>query len=306
VPRTAQIPQDAAGGDVAGATDVPARLGPFACFGQRWSICVDEPALSERLEHLYLPLLAPAMPDEVIVRYRVKTPADQGSGSVFRDGGDLGASRRPARVLGKLIWAINRQVIDNTIDPVLMHASAAADAAGRVVLLPAPMESGKTTLVTGLLDRGMHYLTDEASLVESDLTVRGFAKPLSIDRGSWDVLGHHEPQLLPELVPYMEDQWQVAPHTFTTVVPSGKLAVVVFPSYVTGSATSLDRLTPMDALDLARASTFGREGQPLPTYKIAQLAAMVTSVPCFALRSGELDEACAAVMGALEAADDGD
>jgi hypothetical protein len=306
VPRTAQTPQDAAGGGVADATDVPARLGPFACFGQRWSIDVDEPALTELLETLNAPLLTAAVPDDGIVGYRVVTPADQGSGIVFRDEEDLGRSRRPARVLGKLIWAINRQVIDRTADPVLLHASAAADADGRVVLLPAPMESGKTTLVTGLLDRGMHYLTDEASLVEPDLAVRGFAKPLSIDRGSWDVLRHHEPQLPPELAPYMEDQWQVAPHTFTTVVPSGQLAVVVFPSYVTGAATTFDRLTPMDALDLARASTFGVEGEPLPTYKIARLAMMVTSVPCFALRSGDLDEACAAVMGGLEAADDGD
>lgn len=279
--------------------------GPFACFGQSWRIRADDPALVDLLSELFAPLRSAETEadedGEPPVDFRITVPSEDHWGEVFRDGESIGAGRRPARVLGKLIWGINRQVIDHVTDRLVLHAAAAADVQGRVVLLPAPMESGKTTLVTGLLDRGLHYLTDEAAAIDADLNVHGYAKPLSIDPGSWGVLAHHRPDLGEQLNAFLDIQWQVPPHRFTEVVPSGRLALVVFPAYVPDSPTSFERLDPVTALDLARASTFGPEGRPLPSDKVARLARMASTVPCYHLRSGDLAEACTSVLDTLRA-----
>lgn len=275
--------------------------GPFACFGQRWQVSCDDPALTRLVDELYAPMLVSAGSTGPTVTYRLTVASGDRPWEVFRDGELLGRGARPGRLLGKLIWAVNRQVIDLSDPDLLLHAAAAADADGRVVLLPAPMESGKTTLVTGLLDRGLHYLTDEAAAVDPDLTVRGFAKPLSIDDGSWSVLGHHAPDLPDSLAGYMDHQWQVPPQRFTTVVPHGPLAMIFLPSYRAGAATTVTRLAPVAALDLIRASTFGPQDRPLTAATITRLAGVVAAVPCYELRTGDLAEACAAVLDSLEA-----
>lgn len=275
--------------------------GPFAGFGQRWRIVCDDPAFARLVAELYAPMLVASAPVGRTVTYRLVMATGDRPGELFRDDELLARDARPSRLLGKLIWAVNRQVIDGSGSDLLIHAAAAADVDGRVVLLPAPMESGKTTLVAGLLDRGLHYLTDEAVAVDPDLTVRGFAKPLSIDSGSWRVLKHHAPRLPDALAGYMDAQWQVPPQRFTTVVASGQLTVIVFPTYRAGEATNLTKLAPVSALDLIRASTFGREHEPLTSDTMTRLAHMVAAVPCFELRGGDLAEACAAVLDRLEA-----
>jgi hypothetical protein len=278
---------------------LPHLAGPFACFGRRWQIACDDPALARLIDELYAPMLLASSPSGPTVTYRLTVAIGDRPGTLSRDDELLARDPRASRLLGKLIWAVNRQVIDTSSTDLLLHAAAAADVDGRVVLLPAPTESGKTTLVAGLLDRGLHYLTDEAVAVDPDLTVRGFAKPLSIDNGSWHVLEHHLPRLPDTLAGYMDDQWQVPPQRFTTVVPSGPLAVIAFPSYRPGAATRVTRLSPVSALDLIRASTFGPEDQPLTAGTMTRLAQMVAAVPCFELRTGDLDEACAAVLDSL-------
>jgi hypothetical protein len=277
------------------------RTGPFACFGQRWQFSSHDGPLIELLRSLYAPMSVRRLGAAAVAEYQVEPGRGGHGGTIFRDGELVAGGLSSPRLMGKLVWAVNRQVIDNAAEHrVLFHASAAADASGRVVLLPAPMESGKTTLVTGLLDRGLRYLTDEAAAVETDRTVRGFAKPLSIDPGAWDLLPHHAPALSATLMTYMTGQWQVPPDGFTEVAASGKLALIVFPSYRAGSPTSFVRLGAVDALDLARASTFAQDERPLRAVKLTRLARLVSAVPCYTMRSGDLANACTTVLEALD------
>lgn len=275
--------------------------GPFTCFDQSWWIHAADPQLTELLRTLYGPMRSPPSRMVDAVEYRTEPERTGAGGTLLRDGEVLGRELTPGQLLGRLLWAINRQVIDRVAPHrLLLHASAAADTVGRVVLLPAPMEHGKTTLVTGLLDRGLGYLTDEAAAVDADLTVRGFAKPLSIDRGAWHLFPHHEPGLPAPTARYMAGQWQVPAHRFTQVHSCGRLALIVFPTHSPGAPTTLRRLRPIEALDIARASTFAPGAGPLPAVRIRQLAAMVTRVPCYRLRSGDLAEACHAVLTAMD------
>ena len=56
------------------------------------------------------------------------------------------------------------------------------------------MESGKTTLTTGLVRAGFCYLTDEAVSFDWETgVIEPFPKPLSIDPGSWFLFPELEP-----------------------------------------------------------------------------------------------------------------
>ena len=277
-------------------------VGPFVWLGRRWTVSSGATDLLRLIEELYQPLLAGTDPgpDDAVATYRLEAPSPSRRGELFCDGRLVTAGRDPARLFGQLIWSINRHAIDDRPTETVLHSAAAADDHGRVVLLPAAAESGKTTLVTGLVERGAAYLTDEAAIVDEALDVHGFAKPLSIDKGSWTVLSDHAPLLDDALAPYMAEQWQVPAHRFGSVVPSGKLSLIVFPDYVAGAPTSLERIDRVHALDLARASTFGTPGRPVPGRQLAHLARMVTAVPSYTVRSGDLAGACAAVLQALE------
>ena len=168
-------------------------IGPFECFGQRWSIRTTHAQLAAFLAEIYAPMLVRDRRGGDGAVFALIPPDGDRLGLVLRDGVVLVERPTPSATLETLIWVVNRHVIDGSHHPLILHAAAAAKN-GAVVALPAPMESGKTTLVTGLLDRGWAYLTDEAAAIHPDGTVEGYRKPLSIDRGSWEILRHHEPR----------------------------------------------------------------------------------------------------------------
>ena len=112
------------------------------------------------------------------------------------------------------------------------------------VALPASMESGKSTLTTGLVRAGFSYLTDEAVLLDWETgDVIPFPKPISLDTGSWALFPDLEPHGdLPD--GYKRTQWQVAP---TGIRPDAmgapcRIRYFVFPKYTHGATT---RLTPL-------------------------------------------------------------
>ena len=95
--------------------------------------------------------------------------------ALYADDDRLGFVPTPNRAAGLLQWQLNQSAIDSMASThVVLHA-AAAERGGRVVVLPAPMESGKTTTVAGLVRAGFGYLTDEATAIEVD--TRGGALP---------------------------------------------------------------------------------------------------------------------------------
>ena len=200
--------------------------------------------------------------------------------------------RRTTRghAVAMLLWHVNQECVRRTRpEAVVLHAAAVTTSAGAVVL-PAPMEHGKTTTTTGLIRAGFAYLTDEAVAIDPDaLTVRPFPKALSIDRGSWPLF----PDLAPPLV-LTEDQWQVPVSSFGTVeTASAKVAAVVFPAYQEGATTQARPLSKAQALMRLCESTFAfPEEAPRNLPALGRLA---DAVPAFELQIGSLDEAVAAV-----------
>jgi len=273
-------------------------IGPFESLGQRFEIRTTDPALAEFVDSLYASVATLADGDATL--YSVRSPTADRVGAVHRAEELIGTGWRHSVVLDDLIWAINRQVIEGALNRLVLHSAAAAmgDAA---VVLPAPMESGKTTLVTALLDRGLSYLTDEAAAIDGELTVQGYAKPLSIDPGSWGVLAHHRPRPTQELEPYLEDQWQLAPQDITSVIGRGQLHLVVFPKYEPDAPARLQRLSAGQAFARLVPCAFSPQDTPLGSQHVKLLAAIASTVPSFRLTFSALEPACQQVIRALEA-----
>ena len=316
----ASASQSRSGAELLAAASFEHRIGPCQVFAQRFELHTSDAGVAGLLSELYAAMLEdtggkghldvrvaggtsspaggaePPASDPTV--YRLLTPSAGGAGVVARDDEVLVVSQRPSTLLGRLVWAINQQVINGTTDRLLLHAGA-VDRDGCGVLIPAEMESGKTTLVTGLLDRGFGYLTDEAASVSADLVLEGYAKPLSIDPGSWEVLAHHAPGLDAELAPYLEGQWQVPAQRIGPVVGRSRLGLIVFRRYEAGAPTRFSPVSPATAVRLAVGSTFVTDREHLPLSRLRALAAVCSQVPAFELVGGDLGEACDAVIDAL-------
>lgn len=275
--------------------------GPFVAFGQSWLLHTDEPKLAALITDLYGDLLANGDPGSVPADFRVIAADGEQRSLVSRDQVRLRSGSTPAATMSSLVWGINRWVLDEAShDHLLLHAGGVVRDDGVAVLLPAPSESGKSTLTTGLLDRGLAYLSDEAVALESDRTVHGYAKPVSIDRGAWEVLDAHRPTLDGEGSAYLDLQWHVRASRISHVAPCGRLGAVVFPLYNPTATPMIRRLGPTEALLRAAKCTFAPgNGTTIGTKRVQVLATALADVPAYELVSKELTTACDEVLEVL-------
>jgi hypothetical protein len=196
--------------------------------------------------------------------------------------------RSPELLWRLLMWSVNQQAVRSSGEThVVLHA-AAAERNGCVLVLPAPMESGKTTTVAALIRVGFDYLTDEATAIDrKSLRVLPYPKPLSIDRGSWQVLADLRPPR-PEM---FGDHWQVDPRAIRgdALGLGGMPRFIVVPDYQPGASSALEPVKPADMLIHTIRSTFEFESRA--SENIATLARTVRRSGCYRLTIGDLDEA---------------
>jgi hypothetical protein len=287
----------------AGSPDAfPYRLGPYEALGQAFMVRTDDAALASLLRELFAPMLingTASWSHEAAV-YCIASPSAFRDGYVMRDNAVVGASSSPSQVLQILQWAINRHVIEGACEQRLVLHAGAVDLDGHTIVLPAAMEAGKTTLTTGLLDRGFAYLSDEAAAVSADLIVEGYPKPLSLDPGSWAIFDHHKPAVDQETGKYLADQWSIPVLRVAAVKIFGRISVMIFPRYRKGATTSIEQVPPASAVVEAAQCVFTKRGSIMPTSHVRDLASIAESVACYRLVSGSLSEACEAVISVLD------
>jgi hypothetical protein len=165
------------------------------------------------------------------------------------------------------------------------------------------MESGKTTLVAGLIRAGAGYLSDEAAAIEpGSRLVHPFAKSLTIGAGSRDVLA----DILPPVDAGIARHYQLTDVHLDVrniragaVSPPTPAAFVIAPRYERGATTALSPLTRAEAvLELGRHSFnlahHGRHG-------VETLASIARQSTCYRLVVGDLGDACSIVCDVLSA-----
>lgn len=271
----------------------------FRVLGFDFAVCSTDAALARYLDHVLGHLAVPGTPEHLY------TVEDNGPGRrprivVALDGDRLRAASEPATGLDHLLWDLNRRVVDTAGAGHLMVHAAAAEGDGAVVVLPAPAEAGKSTLVAGLVSAGLRYVTDEAvALGLDDRLVHPYPKPLDIDAGSWPVLAHLAPRPDPDVAPYLGDQWHLAPTSVGTgtVASPAPARLVIVPAYRPAAVTALTPMSRSEAVVAMadQAFNFRRHGGRA----LSALAAVVAGCRCYRMTVGDLDAACALALEAL-------
>jgi hypothetical protein len=160
-----------------------------------------------------------------------------------------------------------------------LHAAAVATN-GRVAALAAPSGTGKSTLALALLERRFTYLTDELTPVDPRAvclkalpTERFGLRPDTLDAGS---------QFYVRLEPFRVAGRQPMP-----------LAAVFFLERGRTNGPACHAVSTATAAAYLVANTLNSSAHPADGLDVA--LRLSSAVPCFALDSADLDEACSAV-----------
>lgn len=275
--------------------------GRFRALHHEFGVRTTDPTLGSYLEHVFSGFAAPGVPARWYSVVQQPGPTGRGTEYVVDfDGEPLVTTFRPSMAMGMLLWHVNQETVRRSSALTLVHASA-AERHGIAGVFPAPMESGKTTLVAGLVRAGLRYLTDEAAAIDPcRLQVVPFPKAMSVDPGSWGVLADLRPSVDDAVFPFVRKQWQVVPADIRphAVAPPTPVRLVVCPAYVEGARTTLEPLSRAQALRLLTDSTFlfAQHGRR----NFETLARVAGASDCYRLTIGELGPACELVMALFD------
>jgi hypothetical protein len=266
-------------------------IGPFARFSRRWAIRTTDPVVADFLQRAYANMLAPeTCPLPTDETLSLVMPAHGRLGGVFRDTELVRSSDDPGQLVSDIIWTSIRTVVARSHERLILHSAAVALEDSSVVLL-GPANTGKSTLAVTLLDRGFAYLTDEALAVEQDLVITGFPKPLTIDRGSWELLQHHDPRGQERIAEHFQRQWQLIPSALGSVIDSSHIRLVIYPTFKPHAQTSTRVLSPGAALSEGARCIFTPGNEPVRAARLRELAALLTTVPCYCIEYSRATEA---------------
>lgn len=273
--------------------------GRFRALGHDFRVRTTDPALGRYLERVFAAFAAPG---DAASTYTVREDVTDGRSwfTVRFQDEELTRTAGAGMALGMLLWHVNQETVRRSSELCLLHA-AAAEHHGVAVVLPAPMESGKTTLVAGLVRAGLRYLTDEAAAIDPcRLLVHPFPKALSVDPGSWSVLADLRPAVDDRVAPYVRAQWHVPPDAIrpNAVAPATPVRAVVAPRYVEGAATRLEPISRAEALQLLVRSTFFFREHGRRNFET--LAHVARQSACYRLVVGDLAFACELVIDLLD------
>lgn len=192
-----------------------------------------------------------------------------------------------------LLWHVNQMVSTVSRSLWQLHASGIVRG-GRAIVFPASMNSGKSTLVSGLLLAGNAYITDETVAVDPGTgEVVAYPKAIALDPGSWPVLPTLEPQLDESWRRFEHEKWHVDPRATGAArlrrAEGPTVAAVIFPRYRPDEPTTLVPMGPSEAaVELCRNSfnlaVLGETG-------IDAVVELASNVPCHRLFVGDLDTA---------------
>lgn len=195
-----------------------------------------------------------------------------------------------------LEWGMNWCVTSHCHVFLTIH-SAVLEKHGRVLIMPAPPGSGKSTLCAALMLNGWRLLSDELALLdpESD-EITPSPRPISLKNQSISVIQQLGSSVVMGPVAHDTMKGSVA-HlkvSATSLMQSGRTARpawVVFPQYERGASLSIDVRPKARALVELASNSFnhhvhGREG-------FLAMARLIDRSACFDLRYGDLAEALA-------------
>ena len=212
------------------------------------------------------------------------------------DGVRMSEESNTLRLVYGIIWDVQQASIRSARKSLVIHGAAAARRSD-VILLPAPMDSGKSTLVTSLVRAGLDYVTDDAIVVnESGGIVQPFAKPIRLETRSVSLLGGAKRLCLrrpvdPSLGFSYFDPDEIRPGC---VSQGGTARFIIMLQLRPGTGTRLVPVTKGAGLmalagNMFDLPSFGGEG-------LSILRRVVEGATCYRLEVDDLPSATAAVL----------
>lgn len=259
--------------------------GRYQALSWRFDVYCSSPVVAAEVRRALVDLHSPGA--AAAARYELVSPSAGAAGRLTLHGANVLVSQDEPLLYATLLWHLNRAVVASSADHVLLHA-AAAEVDGRAVVLCAPSESGKTTLVAALVAAGWRYLTDEVVAVQpADGWLTPFPKPMSIDDGSWDTLARLRPEIPEAALHLAASQWQVPASSIRAgaVSDGARPAVLVLPQYAAGATTQLTGMSRAEALVELMGQTFEPDRDRPRDLRV--LADLVRASACYRLRSGQ-------------------
>ncbi len=256
-------------------------LGPYGILGSSVAIDVDPGPLRDELARVLASLTTRESLQDVGLVYRVD---DTGQGLDLWVGDRLIArgTSMPA-CLRTLLSDLNATPLEHLDEVVALHAGA-VDIDGGIVVMAGVSNSGKSTLVTRLVERGHAYLTDEAVVIEPDgLRARPYHKAICVDRGAQQMLAHLVPT---GDSPARDHTWDVDPRTVGRgdLSPGGPVAGLVFPIYRPHAPATVRSLDPLEVMHRLLRNSF--QAPSLTQVGFAALITLANQVPAFELAHG--------------------
>jgi hypothetical protein len=221
--------------------------------------------------------------------------------AIYRRGRMVQRAPSLAPIIDYILWQATQEAVERTSDFLALHAGAVGKK-GAAVLLPAPPDSGKTTLAAALTRAGFSYLSDEVALIDpSTALVHPYARALWMEIPSIELMGSDVRAAIPEdLLALGRRQYQVTPEELRpgSVGRPSRVRFVVAPSYRRGSRTALEPMSRAEALVLLADNSFnfGRFGaRAMPV-----LERLVRGAACYRLAMGRLDRAVRLIADLVE------
>ena len=257
----------------------------FRCLGFVWSVRTNDAALVDSVTSLYEACVDDGSgPAGNVVGLRRHEDA---SVSVDRNGTG-GIERAPEGVaLAQVVWEVNRGVVEEAGDRLLLHA-AAAERDGRIVVLAGPQGSGKSTLVTALVCAGFRYVTDEAVAIGPGGAVEPYPKPISLRGDSLAALSDFCPGLPRAAEPASEELVAAQNIRRDAIAPPGGTAdvLVLLSTFQPGRSTAVRPIPRAEA-----AVALGEQSFNLRVFGpggLSLVAEMVRKCHCYRLDVADL------------------
>jgi hypothetical protein len=202
------------------------------------------------------------------------------------------------RAVEWLLWDINRAAAAASDGYLLLHAGA-VQAGHRAVLLPAPSGGGKSTLVAGLVQRGLGYLSDELIALDGGGSrVLPYPKPISLKAGSFHLFAGLPGQPDPSSR-FVDDEWYLRPDDIRPNAIGGPSEpfILIVPNFAAERTTTLTALSSTEAflaltINSVNLEKHGERGAQT-------LASVVAQCDAYELVMSNLDEACKLVLNVI-------
>ena len=262
------------------------RLGPYSALDHHFVVdCHHSEAVAADLERT----LAPLAHDRGVEPTHYTVWPDDDSWYMIADGHRL-RSRSESGIIGLILWHLNRAAVDSSGRFLILHAAAVGRDGGALVL-PAVMNSGKSTLATLLVQAGYRYLTDEAAAIDLDTgEVVAYPKAITLDPGTQALLPHLEPVVeVPSAAKWQVPADHVKPGATCRRLP---LRHIVFPTWAEDADNTL---VPMNAIDAVVAVATNAFNLADHADRLADIAALVESCTTHTLRHHGLAEPVTAI-----------